>query len=170
MPSVTIGTASYDVYTSVAEATDYLNADMARHSVWSAASDDNKKRGLVSATRLIQQAPQWNGQAPSPSDASPDLDLKAATSLLAADIVAKPSLSSGASTASNVKSAGAGSAKVEFFKPVSGNLFPDVVMSLLAPLWANLSGGTLSVGGMVSGTCQQSRFDETDYTLARPFW
>lgn len=70
------------------------------------------------------------------------------------------------STASNVKSVAAGSAKVEFFR-VGGaagitaqTRFPAIVQEYVGAYLCGASGG--SAGGFASGTCEPSSFDRCD--------
>lgn len=118
MASVDIGSSSYDTFADVDFADEYLAADVARATSWALANDDAKGRGLVSATRMLLALP-WCDTAPVPTEdqASPVPEV---TAMLAADLLAKPRLFADASGNSNVKSAKAGSAQVEFFRPIDG--------------------------------------------------
>lgn len=128
MAVVPIGGQNFDAYTSVAEADVFLAGDVARAAAWALQNPDAKGRGLVSASRMILQLPWCLDPAPLPTDAAVPDEVKQVTAMLAADLLAKPRLFSNASGNSNVKSAKAGSAQVEFFAPVGGA--PPIPMAL----------------------------------------
>lgn len=165
MPDIDVGDFTYSTYADVEFADEYLSADVERATTWMARSELDKGRGLVSATRLLQRMGWASGEAPS-TDAAPS-PVPEATSMLAADILTTPALSSGSGTGSNTKRVKAGSAEVEFFRPVEGTPLPQAVWDLLRPLL----GGTASAEawGLVGGTDQCSRFDRSDWTPAEPF-
>ena len=117
MVKITIGSAEYDSYISVADATEYLAADIARAAGWALRNDDTKARALVSATRMMVDLP-WCDDVPA-FDGAPS-PVPEVTAMLGADLAAKPTLFADATGNSNIKVAKAGSASVEFFSPVSG--------------------------------------------------
>lgn len=167
--TVTLNGVDYPVYADVAFADEYLAADVARAALWSALTADDKKRGLVTSTRLLQRQ-SWRAGVPSLDD--PLLVVQQAASLLAADIAVKPALGDSASTGSNVKAVGAGSAKVEFFRPTAGAVLPSAAYDLLR--------GLLGVGSDIldhpsldgtaygSDNCQISRFPPDSYHYLAP--
>lgn len=118
MGTVTIGATNYDSFATVAVADPYLAADIIRAVPWALLNDDAKGRALVSATRMMLALP-WCDATPDPTidQASPIPEVAA---MLAADLAAKPKLFADASGNSNIKSAKAGSAAIEFFSPVDG--------------------------------------------------
>lgn len=118
MATVTIGSTDYDAFEDIAGANDYLAADIVRAAPWALLNEDAKGRALVSATRMMLALP-WCEDAPDPTvdQASPIPEVAA---MLAADLAAKPALFADASGNSNIKSAKAGSASIEFFSPVDG--------------------------------------------------
>jgi hypothetical protein len=166
MPSVTINTVDYPVYESVADADAYLAADFSRAAGWAALTGDDKPMALVSATRLLQRQ-SWRDGVPD-TEAAPQA-VADATALLAADIALKPALGDSGSTASNVKAVGAGSAKVEFFRPSAGQVLPsaayDLLRGLLGPLAGTEDDPALDGTAYGCSPCQRSRFDPTDYGL-----
>lgn len=170
MPVLVISGNNYEVYADAAYADAYLAADVARSSVWAALTNDDKSKALVSSTRLLLRQNWLSGEAPA-TDAAPDA-VKDATCLLAADIAVKPTLADTGSTSSNVKSVGAGSARVEFFAPVPGAPLPAAVWTLLRELLGAPSDGDASLDSTAYGSsCQPSRFDPTDYTLVgNTYW
>jgi hypothetical protein len=166
MPQVDIGSNSYDSYAELDFANEYLDADVLRAPSWSLLEEDDRSRALVSATRLLQRQ-LWINGVPE-IDTAPEV-VQQATALLAADIAAKPALGDSASTASNVKAVGAGSARVEFFSPVAGTVLPSAALALLrgllGPSTSASSDPALTNTAYGSSDCQRSRFDPTDYGL-----
>lgn len=70
-----------------------------------------------------------------------------------------PSIGEASGTGSNLKSVGAGSARVEFFRPEDDlERFPPQVMELLGPLLAGAS--ATSLGGFRGGGGNESSFDD----------
>lgn len=125
MPMITLAGHDYPSLASVADADKALAGDVLRAVSWAARGDDDKKRGLVSATRMLAGLP-WAAPVPDPT-ADPALaDVAKAAALaevvaaLAEDLLAKPKLNGDASATSNIKSVKAGSAGVEFFSPQEG--------------------------------------------------
>lgn len=117
MATVDIGDEVFDVFGDLFEADSYLTGDVLRGPAWLRLTPDSKGRGLVSATRMMLALP-WCADPPT-IDAAPQL-VREVSFMLGADLVTRPKLFQDASGNSNVKSAGAGSAKVEFFRPVEG--------------------------------------------------
>lgn len=131
MATVTIGTTDYDAFEDIAGADEYLAGDIARATAWALLNDEAKGRALVSATRMMLSL-TWCDTAPDPAvdQASPIPEVAA---MLAADLAAKPKLFADASGNSNIKSAKAGSASIEFFSPVDGGPpLPKALWDLLA--------------------------------------
>jgi hypothetical protein len=142
MAQVTIGGSTYNSFESVADADVFLAGDVLRATPWALRNSDAKARGLVSATRLLVRQP-WCGPVPA-FDAVPD-PVKEATAMLAADMLAKPKLFADASANSNVKSAKAGSAQVEFFSAVKDS------PPLPRAIWDMLTGAGI-LGCVAAGT------------------
>lgn len=160
MADITIGSNTYQSYASVAFADNYLAADVARSVAWEATAEDDKARGLVTATRLLMRDVPW--LAGVPDITAPPAAVQEATALLAPDILAKPKLGDSASTGSNVKSVTARGTGVEFFRGDDSAVtpVPSAVWSLL--LAAGLIGSVDSAGGdpvYYSRGCQISQFD-----------
>jgi hypothetical protein len=172
MPTATvdIGAETYDVYADVDFADIYLAADVLRADFWaSLTTAGDKERPLVSATRLLQRL-QWKDGVPDIT-APPEV-VKAATALLAADIAALPKLGDSGSTSSNVKAVGAGSARVEFFRPVEGSPLPSAAFDLLRDLLGvgDSSDPALDNTAYGSSGCYPSRFDPRDYEQIGRTW
>lgn len=163
MATITISGNDYSSFASVAEADAYLAADIARYTAWAALDPDDKGRALVTASRYLAALDWVDG---TPSFDTPPSVLVEATSLFAADIAAKPSLGSDASTGSNVKRVKGGEAEVEFFRPTAGAALPPYLLRLLGELLG--TDVTWAEGGTAYGSedCQESRFDRTDWRLS----
>ena len=165
MPSVTINGAEYPVYADVDFADAFLAADMLRADAWDAlTADPQKGRALVTATRQIMRQCWAAGTAPDPAVDPVDPLIAQATSLLAADIAADPSLGDSAATGSNLKRAKAGPAEVEFFYSSESTPLPAAAWQLLLStglLCGSAGGGDDGVGSAVySGANYPSRFHD----------
>lgn len=125
MATVDVGSETYDAFADLDFANVFLAGDVARATAWAARTDDEKGRGLVSASRMLATLP-WCDTVP-PFDAVPEV-VAEVTAMLAADLLASPKLFSDASGNSNIKSVKAGSAQVDFFSPVRGG--PPIPLSL----------------------------------------
>lgn len=159
MATVTISSTDFDAFASVAEADNYLLGDAALWDVWNEASDDEKGRYIVSATRYLLGL-TWIAGDPPAYDAVPDA-LRDATSILAAMILEDPTLTTGANKASNVKSVGAGPTKVEFFGPTAGSPLPPRLKTMLSGLIQTGSGAGASTP-YDAGTYEPDRLTDQD--------
>lgn len=112
MATVDVGANSYPSFADLDYADEYLGGDVMRATAWALKGPDARGRGLVSATRMLQGL-RWVGTLPTTDE--PPAIVRDVTVMLAADLLAKPKLFADASGNSNVKSAKAGSASVEFF-------------------------------------------------------
>jgi hypothetical protein len=139
MPTIDLGANEYPVFSDVAAADIYLAGDVLRAGPWGLRNDDAKKRGLISATRMLAPLPWVEPQDPAAAEANETIAQVCA--MLASDLLAKPKLFADASGASNVKVARAGSASVEFFWPVEGG--PPIPKAM----WDMLVAAGLVVGG-----------------------
>jgi hypothetical protein len=113
--TVTIGANTYKTLATIAFADIFLAGDVQRAVPWALKNADAKARGMVSATRKLIPLP-WI--TPLDPDADQPEAVMEAASMLASDLAAKPKLAANSTGASNIKSAKAGSAQVEFFSPV----------------------------------------------------
>lgn len=156
MAKVTIGTDDFDAFADLDFANLWLAGDILRATAWSIRNDDAKGRGLVSATRMMLGLP-W---LVAPDVDNPDPVQQQVASMLAADLLAKPALFRDASGASNIKTAKAGSAQVEFFRPIEGGPpFPADLWRLLTAsgLMGSLEADSSLAGPVVSGICGGDR-------------
>lgn len=166
MAQVQIGGQGYPSFDTVANADVYLGGDVQRAAGWALRNADAKARGMVSATRQLLTIP-WCGDPPG-IDTAPEV-VKQVTAMLAADLLAKPKLFSDASGNSNIKSARAGSAAVEFFRPtVNSPPLPRALWTMLVE--AGVAGclpESLSTAPYISGgpdcAAPGARFDHEPY-------
>jgi hypothetical protein len=157
MPKVQINAVDYDSFIAVTDADIYLAGDVARSTGWALRNADAKARGLISATRMLVSLP-WIDPAPE-YDTAPQI-VQDVTAMLAADLLAAPRLFADASGNSNIKTAKAGSAQVEFFRPIDGGPpIPRALWNLLlgADLVSIDSGTVASDAPFVSGSSDGCR-------------
>ena len=184
---VSIGGVDYDVYAltvdPVTDATEYLGGSL-RGAAWTAASTDDKKRALVEAARMLDRVVTWSGTKTSdaqpldwPRDGAtcdgeaiadgtiPD-EVAFAEFELANLLLADTSIATGSGTGSNVRSAKAGSAAVEFFTPTIGDPTRDLRLpQLVHDLVKCLFGGTAGVGTPFVGDDDESEFDGCSFEV-----
>ncbi|MBL4904288.1 MAG: hypothetical protein JKY62_16820 [Desulfocapsa sp.] len=180
--ALTVGSNSYGSRT---EANTYFG-DSINSDIWTAFSNTKKDQGLVEATRLLERE-LWQGTkevalqdlhfpatgvtdcagvAVDPADTLETAKVGQFEYALA--LLNKPSLlNSTDATGTNLKQAGAGSAKVIFFKPKKGSKYPLQVLSVMKCYFAGSDGGT----GMVSsGTGDSTSFDDCNsYDVTQGF-
>jgi len=185
MPTVTIGGTAYFVYQDTAEIDAYAAAAIGDNAdAWRAAELEDKQRGAVSATRLIDRQ-TWqglkatdsqDGQFPRsglkfadgtavPSDLVPQ-QLNDADCELAMALVAGAPVQDQADTANMNRRLKAGSVEIEYFRAITGSpRFPQIVTELVG-LWL---GGSAPVfaGSFASGVDGSTAFTD-DYRFSRP--
>lgn len=185
MSTVTIGSSEYEVYSDVAEADVYFNGS-SQFSDWAAFTDDEKARGLVSATRLLDRQ-QWQGTASAvspgtalafPRDGLTDCggnEVTAAESLafaveasqlLALDILSGEAVETSVTTEDLTKRLKAGSVEIENFRAQLGtnSRFPVDVMELIGCFLA----GNVSIAGSIASGTDGTALDD-DFTLTTGF-
>jgi hypothetical protein len=182
--TVTIGTDTESVYAltlaaAVADGDSFWAVRLgAAATAWGAATADQKAAALIMASDWIDRAVVFSGSktvstqprawprdgatcdGTAVTDGTVPDELAWATFWLAGQILVDNEATSSAGTGSNVKSAKAGSAKVEFFSATDGNRLPltahDYVGCFLE------SGNTIITPG-ISGTGNSSAFDCDDF-------
>lgn len=181
--TVTINTVTYDVYGTTVELSDYMGGKLST-TAFDTATDEDKDKAHVEATRWIDRE-RWQGTptdlvTPQPlqhprvglidCNGTPIPDDELALGIcngtfeLVLLILQKPSVLTKGSTGSNVKSAKAGSAKVDFFRPgvdASGQtsrVFPTVAYKQVQCFLATGQGAS----GAAFGTDQESSFCDPD--------
>ncbi len=170
MATVTIGATTYTTYSDVADADEYFNGS-SDFAEWAAFTDDEKARGLVSSTRLLDRQ-SWQGEkaATSPDttlafprtgltdcqgnavDADESLALAVeASQLLALDILNEESVETSLTTEDLTKRLKAGSVEIENFRAQLGTntRFPLAVMELIGCF---LAGSAAVAGSIATGT------------------
>ena len=180
--TVTIGSDTFSVYALTANANDdadsFWNLRLGpQRTAWEDASEDNQNRALVVASDWIDRALTFTGTVTvagqdrawprdnakcddvSVNDGTTPDDLARATFWLAGAILADESLAGGGGTGSNVKSAKAGTAKVEFFSATSGVRLPQTAHDYLSCYMDSSS----IVGGTATGVTSTTSFDECDF-------
>ena len=151
MPDVlteTLGGVVYDVYSDVATADEYLAADFTATTWRAETDDDQKRRALITATRLLDRQ-CWPGEmedeeqgtawprtgVPGFEDGDVPQQIVDANSLLAKYIHEGMAIELNVSTANNVRRIKAGSVEQEYFFPLTnGTRLPLPVQELLAGL------------------------------------
>ncbi len=187
--TVTIGADTFTVYSltsdPVADATSYHNVRIGAKSTafLALSSDDDKKRTLVSASSWVDRSQEFSGTKTSSSQprewprdgascdgtsvtdgTTPD-DIANATFWLAGAVSEDNNADEGEGTGSNVRSARAGTAKVEFFSQKSGNRLPTTAHDLLA---CYNDRDHDSLGGTATGITDTTAFDSDDFLRSQP--
>lgn len=187
----TIGAITYSVYALTADPLADFNAYIGGHinaATLAAATDDTKKRALVSAFRAIERE-RWSGEVlvdgqatrwprtgatkdgVEVDDGTPD-DIANGEFEFAISLMSDASLLNKNSTASNISSVGAGSASVSFFYPLPGSStrWPLPVNDLLAGYLAG-AGSSLDVLGpyVGGGDANEGIFTDIDADRSEGF-
>lgn len=173
------GGAAVEVYAGLAKVDAYLNNSSTKGAIAYralTAGSDERKRLIVDATRLVDRH-RWQGTANGldsttlafprddieidgevASDADQLALVEAAVAELVALLAVKASTYSQADTSSNIKAAGAGKARIEFFGPTrtkdgSATKLPTVVHDMIG-MWlaSQAAGGGVSIGGTSSSS------------------
>ncbi len=189
--TLTIGANSYTVYGLTSDPLDDANDYFAAHidaAEWTAATDDTKKKALVSSFRMIERE-DWSGETlvdpqatdwprtgatrggETVADGTPD-DIAVGEFEFALSLLKDASLLGKNTTASNIQSVAAGSANVSFFYPLPGvaTRWPLVVNDLLAPYLAGSSAGVDIITPFVGGADQsESAFTDLDADRSEGF-
>lgn len=183
--TVTIGGQDYDVYENEVAATNFLQADVSRHTAWGNLTVDDQRRALVTATRRLDRL-TWKGEKNVDSQplAFPrsgledkygnDLSasvvpegLLAAFYLLAADIAQTPSIAETEDlTGTNVRRVKAGSVEIERFRSESGTRLPVAAFELVSH-WLDGSGEAVYVH--TSGLDAESQVEQDPYGLNKGY-
>ncbi len=154
MATVTIGVTDYTTIADVAAADLYLAASALYAASWAALTTDAKGQALVGSTRRFERLTWTDGATP-----TTEQDVIDASIILAAQISLDASVSTGEGTGSNLKVAGAGSAKVEFFRPEIGTAFTADIMALISPFLVSAKLVAENIGGSADSESLE------DYTI-----
>lgn len=157
--TITVGTNSF---VTDAESLTILE-EFVHAGAWSTAL--NRVTSLITAYYDITNLTLIDPDTSLPVDASSaPTAVKQAQSLLAFDFSQKPALATASGQGgTNVKSVGAGSARVGFFRPEDPTRFPTIVQRLLAPFLTSTSGSL--AGSCATGTDGTSSFLGTNNQL-----
>lgn len=177
MEGVTIGSTTYESYASLAQGNDYMNAQISTAgTVWRAADNDTKGRGLVSGTRFIDRQ-LWQGEmtdenqshafprtgltypdgrAVDPLTVPPEV--QAATIELAGIMMEGTDVQNTLTTEPTIQSLKAGSVSISFFRadPTLFSRLPLLIQELLG-FWLAGS-GLLTTESF--GTGRESQFED----------
>lgn len=184
MGVVVIGGNSFDVYGTQADAIVYLTGSFSpAATAWLALTPDQQKQTLVASTRMLDSM-AWAGQPTQPypdpqtlkwprsgvsrTDGSPVDDATVPPEIehgsyeLAALLAAQPAIQDQQDASQNVRSLQAGSASIEYFRPVTGGRFPVPVQALvgqfLAGTLADVDANSPGAYSQAFGTSEPSQF------------
>jgi hypothetical protein len=183
--TITGDATAFEVYGGLTAATHYLLAKIGdAGTAWRSLTPDDQARMLIEASRYIDEQ-SWQGLPTTPAVGGTALkwprtgvidatgvavdsttvpaNIVNAAFELAAILADDPDVIANADAGTNVKGVKAGSAAVDFFVPTSAAdgsapIFPPVVQRLVAQYLASSDLG----GGVVSGTCGESKFEDSD--------
>jgi hypothetical protein len=168
--TVTIGSSSYEVYSDLEYANEYLAADFTATAWRDETDEDQQKRALVSGARLLDRQ-QWPGEKEDEDqlEAWPRTGVSGvedgeipqavidANALLAKYIHEGSTLETSTTTANNTKRLKAGSAEIEYFFPLSnGTRLPLPVMELLAGLLGTAGSAITSAQSFDTDGCSNA--------------
>lgn len=182
MGTVVIAAVTYNVYGEHAGAgscDQYLDASLVYNTVWNAASSDDQKRAMVTVARELNRQ-IWQGTptqaypsvqplvwprtgvvdrngAPVGSATIPQVIIDGSYELVGA-VVADIAVASAANAGNSVKRMKAGSAEIEFFRPIAGGRFPTSVQELVAEFLASGAASNALAVAEVDGMDQESAF------------
>jgi hypothetical protein len=143
----TIGGTSSDSYTTVADADAYHSTHLYA-SAWTAASTDDKERGLKTATRLLDERTTWIGTKHTdeqalrwPRGSATDIDgyavltteipaaIQNATAELARNLISSDS--TGEAQGKGITNLAVGSVSLTFDKADTADVLPSIVQEML---------------------------------------
>ena len=178
MGQVTIGSKTYEIYGTLAEALDWLDVNLAA-TAWQACDSDDKKKALVMTTRYFNRL-RWKGVitdavTPQPLawprdstgveghvDGTTPQEILNGFWEMAGKIIEDPEQTNNRSTGSNVQRAKGGEAEVWFFRSTvdSESKFPVDVLDWISKYLAGGEGILSYDSGTFAGEFE-SLFDET---------
>lgn len=171
MGQVVIAGVTYTIlgeHTGAGSATEYLGAAL-HATAWAAASSDDQKKALVSATRTFDRM-EWSAAYDTHAERDAVLAIKQASWELAAALLVDAQGAAGAG--GNVQSIAAKGLSITFFSPRVAGELPVIVMDLIVDYLARTAGayGTPYASGTDEETAFEAsgadagRFDVTDAT------
>lgn len=172
-----------EVYGGLAAAIAYITSSFGpNYTSWLTLAEDDREKTLVAVTRYLDRQ-RWQGEANAfdsttlafPRDGLTDAPTNAeqlaavakATFELAALAAADPDVLAALDQGQNIKSMGAGSAKLEFFSPTktangTATKLPTIVQDLIGQWLAGSGAAAVIVGSESTGTRGNSTFDDCD--------
>ena len=163
MPTITIGSDTFDSYSTVAALASYAAGSLVHGDTYDAATATQRSRAMVEATRCLV-AMSWLDTDDADVDAADALVVQAAQELALYGL-ADAAVFTRATSSDKVKRVDAKGVGVEFFAPTSVGRFPARVMDLIA---GRLDGGGNDApfgSSEAGGTDAESAFDDDAYEL-----
>jgi hypothetical protein len=166
-PTVSIGSDDYPSYADLDTADTYLAASVTVAN-WSTASDDNKGKALVSATRLLDRQLWAVGYTTFDLRLAVPAIVSACCELAGMFIDGSTDPLTSSSTVQTIKDLKAGSVQISYFRidPALAARFPTIIQELVGPYLAGSAAFASVATGYIGGTDQCSAFDST-YGLNR---
>lgn len=176
MEDVTVGSDTYSVYGTLAAANSYWNGRLGSVAdAWSAATSDKRKRGLNSASLLIDRQ-QYIEDADTRGERDAITEIVQASYEIAGQLVLDPEFFNKLSSGNNVKRVSpGGGVEVEFFVSTqeTAALFPPNIQDLIGPYL--LGQTSIGVSGSFSSgtsTCDETHFgtdsEDSPFGVNRP--
>ena len=162
MGAVTISSTSYSVYGDEAGANAYLAARLGADS-WASATATARAQALVSATRSIQNWLASRGVALDPAT-STETEVAEANYDFAFLLTQDSTQLDATTTTTNERKLKAGSAEIEYFRPIRGGRFPASVQLRLNN-WLTATGNAAGLGMAAYGTCNRTSLRRGAYEV-----
>lgn len=156
MGTVVINSVTYTIlgeHTGAGSATEYLGAAL-HATAWAAASSDDQKKALVSATRTFDRM-EWSAAYDTHAERDAVLAIKQASWELAAQLLVDAQGAAGAG--GNVQTIAAKGLAITFFSPRVAGELPVIVMDLIVDYLARTAGGYGTP--FVSGDGEKTEFE-----------
>lgn len=165
MATVSIGSDDYVSYADIDTADGYLAASITVVG-WADATNDNKAKALVSATRLLDRQTWAEDYTTFDARAAVQAIVDACCELAGLFIDGSTDALTNSTTEQSTKSLKAGSVAIEYFRqnPALAARFPTIVQELLGPYLAGSSDAASIAAPYAGGTDVCSQFDR-DYGL-----
>lgn len=152
MDVIIISSQAYDSYASVEEADAYLAASLHAGTTWSDATEDNKGRALVTATRILDRQ-RWADAYDTQAEREVVPAIQDACCEMALALLQGSDLQSESTTGQKLQSITAGSVSLTYFRGAEGSphRFPTIVWELLRDYLGGTGLGVYASAHGVSG-------------------